>query len=89
MYIGTELQQIWLDHLLAASMPLHPSGQWAWAGFALVHPARNLSYARAMQKYRTFLREPASVRVSTLEELLTSDVLPLSTAAALNARYLW
>lgn len=85
--IGTKLQQIWLDHLLAASLPLHKSGQWDWAGFALVHPGRNPNYARAMQEYRTYLKEPTSMRVSTLENLLAAGVLP--SAAAFRARYLW
>ena len=87
--IGKELQQIWLDHLLAVSMPLHESGQWAWAGFALVHPARNPSYAQAPMKYRALLTDPKSLRVSTIESLLEANVLPASTASAFKARYLW
>jgi len=87
--IGTDLQQIWLDHLLAASMPLHDSGKWAWAGFALVHPARNPSYARATSRYREKLKPGASVRVSTLESLLAADVLPRAAAEAFKERYLW
>lgn len=86
---GTELQQIWLDHLLAASMPLHKSGQWAWAGFALVHPALNPSHARATEQYRAYLKRPESVRVTTIESLLDADVLPAPTVAAFKERYLW
>lgn len=87
--IGTELQQIWLDHLLAASMPLHKSGRWGWAGFALVHPSRSASYARAVQRYRSYLVAPGAVHVSTIEDLLAADVLPVSTSATFRARYLW
>lgn len=87
--IGTDLQQIWLDHLLAASMPLHESRKWTWAGFALVHPARNPSYARAMHRYRSYLVDPRSARVSTIESLLDADVLPGAAAAKFRERYLW
>lgn len=87
--IGTELQQIWLDHLLAASMPLHKSGRWGWAGFVLVHPARNPSYARAMQRYRAYLWEPAAVRLNTIEELLAANILPEPTGTAFRVRYIW
>jgi hypothetical protein len=37
--IGTELQQIWLDHLLALSMLQHGSGEWGWAKFVVVYPS--------------------------------------------------
>lgn len=87
--IGTDLQQIWLDHLLAASMPLHDSGTWAWAGFALVHPALNSSYASATSRYRELLEPGASFRVSTMESLLAADVLPRATDEAFSERYLW
>lgn len=87
--IDTDLQQIWLDHLLAASMPLHDSGKWAWAGFALVHPALNPSYARATSQYRKLLGPGASIRVSTVESLLEADVLPRAAADAFKERYLW
>ena len=87
--LGTKLQQIWLDHLLAESMMLCEPKEWAWAGFALVHPAGNPSYARAMQDYRKILKEPDSVRVSTIESLLEANVLPAPIASAFKARYLW
>lgn len=86
---GTDLQQVWLDHLLAASMPLHDSGKWAWAGFALVHSAHNPSYARATSRYRELLEPGASIRVSTLESLLAEDVFPRTAAEAFSERYLW
>lgn len=87
--IGKDLQQIWLDHLLAESMMLCEPKKWAWAGFALVHPARNPSYAKATLRYQELLKKPASVRVSTIESLLGADVLSASTAAAFKERYLW
>jgi hypothetical protein len=87
--VGTDLQQIWLDHLLAVSMLLHESGRWAWAGFALVYPGSNPSYAGVAERYRAHLVKPASVHVSTIESLLEADVLPTSTATVFSARYLW
>jgi hypothetical protein len=53
--LGTDLQQIWLDHLLAESMLLHESRRWTWAGFVLVHPGQNPSYAQATDRYRQLL----------------------------------
>ena len=87
--LGTDLQQLWLDHLLALSMPQHTSRTWSWAGFALVHPARNPSYARAAERYRALLERAATIRVSTLESLLAADVLPEATASVFAERYLW
>jgi hypothetical protein len=87
--LGTDLQQIWLDHLLAESMLLHESKRWAWAGFALVHPVQNPSYASATGRYRQLLEAEVDIRVSTLEELLDADVLPDTFAADFSERYLW
>jgi hypothetical protein len=87
--VGTDLQQIWLDHLLALSMPQHPSGEWVWTGFALVHPASNPSYARAVRRYCPFLRSESTMRVNTIESLLSTDALPVDLAVAFKERYLW
>jgi hypothetical protein len=87
--IGTDLQQIWLDHLLALSMTQHRSRKWSWAGFALVHPAKNPSYARATDRYKSLLRNANSLRVSTIESLLAANVLPDKAASAFSERYLW
>ena len=86
--LGTDLQQICLDHLLAESMPLDPSGEWSWAGFALVHPAGNPSFARATKRYADLLEPGAAIRVNTIESLLEADVLPANVADAFKERYL-
>lgn len=86
---GTELQQIWLDHLLALSMTQDESEPWHWTGFVLVHPARNPSYALATQRYRKWLRQPESLTVSTLEALLGANVLPYEISQTFKQRYLW
>jgi hypothetical protein len=87
--VGTDLQQIWLDHLLALSMLQHQSKKWTWAAFVLVHPARNLSYARATKRYRSHLSDQSSFRVSTIESLLAAKVLPEAVSSAFSERYLW
>lgn len=87
--LGTDLQQIWLDHLLAESMILHKSKRWEWAGFALVHPGRNPSYAQATDRYRQLIATGVDIRVSTLEALIAADVLPSVSATEFAKRYLW
>lgn len=87
--LGTDLQQIWLDHILALSMSLDERCGWAWAGFALVHPRGNPSYARAAERYRKWLRKPEEFRVSTIEALLDADVLPRELDKSFRERYLW
>lgn len=87
--IGTDLQQLWLDHLLALSILQHVSAGWTWAGFALVHPAKNLSFTRAAKRYGSLLEKAAPIRVCTIESLLASDVLPEAIASLFSERYLW
>ena len=87
--VGTELQQIWLDHLLALSMTQDEFEPWHWTGFALVHPAKNPSYARAVERYRKFLRQPDDLTLSSLESLLNANVLPAEMSEAFTQRYLW
>lgn len=87
--LDTELQQIWLDHLLALSMLQHPSKEWAWAKFVLVHPERNPSYERAAERYRSLLSRPETFEVRTIESLLDAGVLPETLSEAFRQRYLW
>lgn len=87
--LGTDLQQIWLDHLLALSMLQHTSHAWSWVKFVLVHPAGNVSYARATDNYMKLLKDSSTFGVSTIESLLNPNVLPADTAAVFQERYLW
>ena len=87
--IGTDLQQIWLDHLLALSMLQAPLPHWTFAGFVLVHPAKNPSYARAAERYRSLLNDASSFQVSTIESLLAAEVLPQEVGKAFGERYGW
>jgi hypothetical protein len=87
--VGTALQQIWLDHLLVLAMLQHPSKQWRWGRFVLVHPAANTGFAALIGRYRELLADDSTFASATLEEL-TDPALP--TGAGLSAfreRYLW
>jgi len=88
--IGTDLQQIWLDHLLVLSMVQHPSGRWSSGTYVLVHPAQNPSFARLADRYRELLLDDQSFDVVTLEQLVAADgPLPDDLRLPLIERYLW
>jgi hypothetical protein len=88
LLIGTDLQQIWLDHLLALSMLQHPTGIWSWARFVLVYPSENPSFGRAAAAYRSVLRDAETFEARTIEALIAAPtVLPGATQAAICDRY--
>jgi hypothetical protein len=87
--LKTELQQIWLDHLLVLAMLQHPSEQWTWGRFVVVYPEANEAFARCVANYRKLLTDDSTFGSTTLEQL-TDPALP--TGASLSAfreRYLW
>jgi hypothetical protein len=87
--VGTDLQQIWLDHLLVLAMLQHLSQSWNWGRFVLVYPAANVSFATAATRYRGVLRAGATFDARTMESLLaTRGALPEDAALALTERYL-
>jgi len=86
--IGTKLQQIWLDHLLALSMPQTDADRWTWVRFVLVHPARNPSFAGATQEYRRLLANDATFVVNTIESLLNTGVFPAAFVSKFRERYI-
>jgi hypothetical protein len=85
--VGTDLQQIWLDHLLVLAMLQHPSRRWTWGRFVLVYPAANPSFARAAASYRALLRDGSTFEARSLEELHVEETLGPETARALWERY--
>jgi hypothetical protein len=85
---GTELIHIWLDHLLVLSMLQHPSRAWRWGRLVVVHPAGNMDFADACDRYRALLVDASTFGSSTLEELLEAEALPKRTVKALRGRYL-
>lgn len=87
--VGTDLQQIWLDHLLLLSMLQHPSSAWSWGRFVLVYPAENPSFAGAATRYAAVLKNPQTFEARTIESLLDArDALLPATVKAFRDRYL-
>lgn len=87
--MGTDLEQLWLDHLLALSMLQHPDGQWGWVRFVVVHPAGNPGFTDAVDRYRRLI-DGDTFAVTTLEELLDNETaLSPADRAALRERYLF
>ncbi|MGH7438041.1 MAG: PGN_0703 family putative restriction endonuclease [Polyangiaceae bacterium] len=70
--VGTDLQQIWLDHLLVLAMLQHPSKQWIWGRFILAYPAGNPSFASAVARYAAALADRSTFGARTIEELLAA-----------------
>lgn len=89
--LGTELQQIWRDHLLLLSLLQHDSGRWAGGCYVLVYPNGHTGFAAAGKTYRDeVLADTSTFRLITVEELLKHEVLHRpETASAFKERYLW
>jgi hypothetical protein len=87
--IGTHLQQIWLDHLLALSMLKDADQKCTWAKFVLVHPAKNPSFSRAAAEYAKLLNDSSTFEVRTIESFVDSSVLPAAAVTSFRHRYLW
>lgn len=85
---GTDLLEMWLDHLLVLSMLQHPSQTWDWGRFAPIHRADNTDFAEACNRYRDLLADQSTFSSMTVEELLDADVLPAHTATALRKPYI-
>jgi len=87
--LGSPLQQIWQDHLLALSMLQHASGKWSYAKFILVFPEKNVSFHGAANDYQKFLKDQSTFGYNTLESLTEANVLPEHVNDAFTERYLW
>ena len=89
--LGTQLQQIWRDHLLLLSMLQRPGGRWTNGKYVLVHPGENPAFAEAGETYRTeFLDDSSTFEVVTIEDLLNPGLLHTSEVERdFRARYLW
>lgn len=86
--VGTELQQIWLDHLLVLAMLQHPSQRWTWGRFVLVFPDDNPSFKRVAERYGALLTDRSTFEARTLDDIVSPDVLGSEAARALRDRYL-
>lgn len=87
--IGTDLQQIWLDHLLALSILQESPKKWSWSKFILIYPAKNPSYRRATDRYKKYLKNLTSFEVNTIESLLEKGILDNEISAEFTERYIW
>lgn len=87
--VGTNLQQIWLDHLLVLAMLQHSSGEWSWGRYLLVRPAGNSSFRDLAQEYRELLTNSETFVELTIEDLLDAHVLPNDVERDFRQRYLW
>lgn len=85
---GTDLLEMWLDHLLLLSMLQHPSGAWQWGRLVHVFPAGNTDFVDACAGYKSLLADESTFASITLDALLDSGALPKDTTAALRDRYL-
>jgi hypothetical protein len=84
----SELAVTWLEHLLLLSMLQHPSGQWTWGRYVVVHPAGNGAVVDACARYRGLLVDPSTFAAVTLEDLLAAGALAKPATATLRERYL-
>jgi len=82
-----DLCVMWIEHLLMFSMLQHPSDNWSWGRYLVVHPAGNTDIADACTRYRETLADAATLATMTLEALLDTGALPRSTATAVRNRY--
>lgn len=87
--IGTELQQLWQDHILALSMLQDTSSNWEWVKFVLVYPSKNPSFKRAADNYIKLLVDPSTFEAKTIESLLCSSNLDKSDVELFRERYIW
>jgi hypothetical protein len=83
-----ELCVMWIEHLLLFAMLQHPSDNYTWGRYVVVHPAENCDVADSCARYRTMLADDASFATLTVDQLIASTTLPTRTVAALRDRYL-
>ena len=88
--LGTELQQVWRDHLLLLSMLQDPAQGWTSGAYVLVYPEGNTSFARLADRYVDVLDDASTFRHVTLEALLDAHVLHVpDTEQKFRDRYLF
>ena len=83
----SDLCVLWIEHLLMFSMLQHPSDNWTWGRYLVVHPAGNSDVVDLCSRYRTMLADETTFTTMTLEQLLHTGALPRRTIAALRDRY--
>jgi hypothetical protein len=90
--VGTDLQSIWIEHLLVLAMLQgRGSARYAEGRLVLVVPEQNVSFRSAAERYAAVLSDHATFEVRTLEALLdaAASVLPARLLDDLRQRYLF
>jgi hypothetical protein len=82
-----DLCVMWIEHLLMFSMLQHPSDNWKWGRYIVVHPAGNSDVVDLCARYRAMLADDSYLVTMTLETLLDTGTLPRPTITALRDRY--
>ncbi|MDP8930234.1 MAG: hypothetical protein M3O70_17115 [Actinomycetota bacterium] len=88
--IGTDLQQVWLDHLLALSMLPPLSDKWQKGCFLLLAPTQNRAWADIANRYLSVLTDSSTFRYVSLEDAsgVVEQLLPDSWPTQFRQRYL-
>ena len=84
---GSDLTVVFLEHLLLLSMLQHPSREWGWGRFVVVHPAGNVDAADLGRRYGNLLIDSSIFTVTTIEDLLDAETLPPASTTAIRERY--
>ena len=89
--VGTDLQSIWIEHLLVlVMMQGRGTARYAEGRLVMVMPEGNVSFRSAAERYAAVLADKATFEIRTLESLIgaAQDVLPDRLLADLRQRYL-
>lgn len=89
--IGTDLQAIWIDHLLVLVMLQgRGSARYSEGRLVLVVPEGNVSFLSAAERYSAVLADHSTFEVRTLQSLVAhaETVLPERLVRDLRSRYL-
>lgn len=88
--LGTELQQVWRDHLLLLAMLQDTDQAWTSGTYVLVYPEGNTSFARLAERYVDALQDDSTFLDTTVEALLDAHVLHApDTEQEFRDRYLF
>jgi hypothetical protein len=84
------LEQLWRDHLLAASLRMHSASGFDEGTFVVLFPEENLAVKDAVVRYQDCLRDGTSFQLWTLERFLNALRMRSGSAwaAAVEERYL-
>ena len=82
-----DLCTMWLEHLLVHAMVQHPSKEWRWGRYIVLHHPDNSDIVDASNRYRKMLADHTTFTATSIDRLIDSAVLPTTAASAIEARY--